>query len=111
MSKKSKSSTTPKPQSSSLAHIVRPGASPDLCSDVREKSKESARGQAHSPAVAGLSRWIAHYFFREVLECGCPLPLLRTDIEMRKLFFSVALILLSVSLSHSATTNAQKHLL
>jgi hypothetical protein len=35
-------------------------------------SKKSGRGQPHSKT---LSRRIARPSFREVLECGCPLPL------------------------------------
>src|SRR6266850_5467967 len=41
-------------------------------SAVSVVSAESGRGQPHSKT---LSRWIARYSFREVLECGCPLPL------------------------------------
>src|SRR5215510_11203000 len=37
-----------------------------------ENGSQSGRGQPHSRT---LSRRIACYSFREVLECGCPLPL------------------------------------
>jgi hypothetical protein len=36
------------------------------------RRNESGRGQPHSKT---LSRRIARHSFREVLECGCPLPL------------------------------------
>src|SRR6267142_654500 len=47
-------------------------------------------------------------------DLGVRLPsaaFIRMDIDMRRLFYCVSLILLSVGLSHSATTTEQKHLL
>jgi len=35
-------------------------------------ANQSGRGQPHSKTLA---RCLAHYSVREVLECGCPLPL------------------------------------
>jgi hypothetical protein len=45
-----------------------------------EKRSKSGRGQPHSKT---LSRWIACQSFREVLECGCPLPLSLLPNEAR----------------------------
>src|SRR6266581_261454 len=39
---------------------------------LRADGGQSGRGQPHSKT---LSRGVARHFFREVLECGCPLPL------------------------------------
>src|SRR5678815_637619 len=45
---------------------------PQKQSETAKPGNQSGRGQPHSKT---LSRWIARRCSREVLECGCPLPL------------------------------------
>jgi len=37
--------------------------------------RKSGMGLPHSPAAAGLARVTARHSFREVVECGSPMPL------------------------------------
>jgi hypothetical protein len=67
----------------------------DLISVKVERSEKSARGLAHSKT---LSRVRERKVFRQVLECGSPLPLLEKGVILEEIFGNQGTAYVSVNL-------------